>query len=124
MNLTSGIALAFRNIQKLWRPGDTMAVVLRLEWISASTKGLLTQIVCSTLRLFASGGLGQGLRTCISNKFPDVDYASGLGPQFENFYPRLQIAECTILKILLLTKHFFAIWWTTFCIKHSTPKYE
>lgn len=38
MNLTSGIALAFSNIQKLWRPGNTMAVVLRLEWASASTK--------------------------------------------------------------------------------------
>lgn len=53
-------------------------------------KGLITQTVGSTLRLFDSGGLQQGLRTYISNKFSDVDYAAGLGPQSENFYPRLQ----------------------------------
>lgn len=110
MKLTSGIALTFRNIQKLWRPGDTMAVVIRLERASASTKGLGTQIVGSTLRLFDSGGLGQGLRTCISNKFPGVDYAAGLGPQFEDFYPRLQnFISCRVynFKNPLINKVFF-----------------
>lgn len=73
-------------------------------------KGLITQTVGSMLRLFDSGGLQQGLRTYISNKFSDVDYAAGLGAQSENFYPRLQnFITCRVcnLKNPLINKAFF-----------------
>lgn len=61
-------------------------MVLKLQCISVSLDGGLvkTQVPGPCPQSFASVGLGWGLGTCISNKFPRDAHASDPGTTFEN----------------------------------------
>lgn len=60
-------------------------MVLKLYARENHLEGLLIHRVMSlTSRISESAGLGQGLRTHISDKFPDDSDAAGLGTHFEN----------------------------------------